>query len=147
MTEEKDKFPALRLDWQVLYNAPVVLLNYCFHKLATPGPSKRSFEKRSTLCTVSVLVTSFIFNLPPTSFVLNRACFCKLLNLHSKTPVHVRDHKPAWVGILTVIVFIQIDSILRGETHPSEETTIDFIFSQVIVYSDPDGGIFLNLSV
>ena len=118
----------------------LALRNYCFHKLATPGPSKRSFEKRSTLCTFSVLVTSFILNLPPTSF------FGKLVNLHSKTPVHVRDHKTAWFGILTVIIFIQIDSIFRGESHQSEEAKVGFLLSQVVVYSDSDGGLFLDLS-
>lgn len=116
----------------------LVLRNYCFHKLATPGPSKRSFEKRSILCTFSVLVTSFILNLPPISF------FGKLVNLHSKTPVHVRDHKFALVGILTVIVFVQIDSILRRESHRSEETKVGFLPSQVVIYSDSDGGLFLD---
>ena len=98
-------------------NSMLALRNYCFHKLATPGPPNRSFDKRSTLCTVSLLVTSFILNLPATSFVLNRACFCKLVNLHSKTSVHVREHQFAWVGNLTVIVSIQIDTVLRGESH------------------------------
>lgn len=122
----------------------LALRNYCFHKLATPGPSKRSFEKRSALRTVSVLVTSFILNLPPTSFVPNRVFSGKLVNLHSKTSVHVRDHKFALVGILTLIVFIQIDSILRGESHRSEETKVGFLPSQVVIYSDSDGGLFLD---
>jgi hypothetical protein len=72
---------------------------YCFHRLATPRPSKRNFEEWSTLCSVSDLVTSFIFNLPATSLVPYRDCLCKLVNLHSKTSVHVRDHQSAWVGI------------------------------------------------
>lgn len=91
--------------------------DYCFHRLAMPKPSKRNFEVRSTFCAVSVLVTSFIFNLPATSLVPYRACLCKLVNLDSKTSFHVSDHTSVWVRVLTVINFIQIDSIFRGESH------------------------------
>ena len=50
-------------------------------------------------------------------------------------------------GILTVIIFDQIDSIFHGESHQAEKSTVALLRSKLVEHSDSDVGIFLHLSV
>lgn len=120
----------------------LMLQSYCFHHLAlTISNARLRFS------VASVLDTSFILSLPATSFVPYHACLCKLVNLVSKISVHVSKRNSAWIGDHTGIVLIHVDSVFRGESHQTEETTVAFLRSQLVKDGDSDVGFFLDWSV
>jgi len=50
-------------------------------------------------------------------------------------------------GILTVVIFDQIDSIFHGKSHQAEKSTVVLLRSKLVEHSDSDVGIFLHLSI